>query len=111
MPEKNGPQDTLLMEFSMTPLGQGESVSEYVAQTLDIIDKSGVDYQLHAMGTLVEGEIDQILNVFRQCLTAMSQNCNRISCSAKLDFRKGVGDRLSSKVRSVEAKLGRQLRT
>ena len=46
-----------LLEFSMTPLGQGESVSQYVARSLEIIDASGLDYELHAMGTIVEGEL------------------------------------------------------
>ena len=49
----------VLLDFSMTPLGQGESVSPYVARSLKIIDDSGLDYRLHAMGTIVEGEIDQ----------------------------------------------------
>ena len=45
----------LLLEFSMSPLGKGESVSKYVARSLDIIDKSGVDYRLNPMGTVLEG--------------------------------------------------------
>lgn len=104
-------KDTVLLEFSMSPLGQGESVSQYVARSLDIIDNSGLDYQLHAMGTVIEGDIDQVLSVLKHCLTAMSKDCNRITCSAKLDFRKGAGGRLSSKIQSVEDKLGRHLRT
>ena len=31
----------VLLEFSMSPLDKGESLSEYVARSLDIIDKSG----------------------------------------------------------------------
>ena len=49
----------VLLEFSLTPLDKGQSVSEYVARSLDIIDRSGLDYRLHAMGTIVEGELDQ----------------------------------------------------
>ena len=104
-------KDTVLLEFSMSPLGQGESVSQYVARSLDIIDNSGLDYQLHAVGTVIEGDIDQVLSVLKHCLTAMRKDCNRITCSAKLDFRKGAGGRLSSKIPSVEDKLGRHLRT
>ena len=107
MPEK----DTVLLEFSMTPVGQGESVSRYVARSLEIIDKSGLDYQLHAMGTVIEGEIDEVLDVLKQCLAAMSTDCNRVSCTAKLDFRKGAGGRLSSKIESVEKIVGRPLKT
>ena len=46
----------VLLEFSMTPLDKGESVSAYVARSLDIVDRSGLPYQLTPMGTIVEGE-------------------------------------------------------
>ena len=50
----------VLLEFSMSPLGKGESVSEYVSRSLDIIDKSGVEYRLNPMGTVLEGEWDEV---------------------------------------------------
>ena len=55
----------VLLEFSMFPIGQGESVSPYVARSLEIIDRSGLDYQLHSMGTVIEGEIDQVAQTLR----------------------------------------------
>src|SRR5436189_6417643 len=100
----------VLMEFSITPLGQGESVSQYVARSLEIIEASGLDYRLHAMGTIIEGELDQVLDVLRRCLEAMATDCDRLSCTAKLDFRRGYSGRLESKVKSVEEKLGRELK-
>lgn len=100
----------MLLEFSMSPLSKGESVSEYVARSLDIIDHSGLDYQLHAMGTVVEGELDQVLGVLRKCFEAMQSDCDRITCTAKFDYRKGSQGRLVAKVESVEQKLGRSLR-
>ena len=99
------------LEFSMSPLGQGESVSPYVARVVDIIDKSGLDYQLHAMGTVIEGEIDEVLSVLKSCFEELSSDCDRISCTAKLDYRAGASGRLQSKITSVEEKLGRSLRT
>ena len=99
----------VLLEFSMSPLGVGESVSPYVARSLEIIDRSGLPYELHAMGTIVEGDIDEVLRVMRECMLAMSQSCDRITCTAKLDYRKGHRGRLRSKVKSVEDKLGRSL--
>ncbi len=101
----------VLLEFSMSPLGKGESVSQFVARSLKIIDESGLDYRLHAMGTIIEGDIDQVLDVVRRCFEAMSADCDRITCSAKFDYRKGYRGRLESKVKSVEEKLGRQLKT
>ncbi len=101
----------VLLEFSISPLDKGSSVSPYVARSLAIIDESGLDYQLHAMGTIVEGEIGEVLDVMKRCLEAMAADCDRITCTAKLDYRKGHRGRLESKVLSVEEKLGRKLRT
>ena len=100
----------VLLEFSMSPLAKGESVSPYVARSLEVIEASGLDYRLHAMGTIIEGDIDQVLDVLRKCFAAMSEDCDRITCTAKFDYRKGHSGRLDSKVASVEEKLGRPLR-
>ena len=100
----------VLLEFSMFPLDKGESVSKYVARSIDIIDRSGLAYQTHAMGTVIEGEFDQALDVVRRCYEAMAADCDRIECSIKIDARKGASGRLQSKVASVEQKLGRAIR-
>ena len=100
----------VLLEFSMAPLEKGSSVGEYVARSLKIIDESGLDYRLHAMGTILEGEIDDVLGVLKKCFQAMAEDCERITCSAKLDYRRGHSGRLHAKVASVEEKIGRPLK-
>ena len=100
----------VLLEFSMSPLGKGESVSKYVSRSLDIIDKSGVAYRLNPMGTVLEGEWDEVFGVVRKCYERMKKDCNRISCSIKVDFRNGHSGRLVSKVASVEKTLKRSIK-
>lgn len=99
-----------LLEFSMSPLNQGESVSQYVARSLEIIDASGLPYELHAMGTIVEGELSELLPLLDRCFTAMKADCDRITCTAKFDYRRDASGRLASKVASVEQRLGRTLK-
>ena len=99
----------MLLEFSMFPLGRGESVGEYAARSLDIIDRSGLPYRLNAMGTVVEGEIDELMGLVRQCFERMIQDCDRVSCTMKFDWRRGASGRLTKKVASVEKRLGRKL--
>jgi uncharacterized protein (TIGR00106 family) len=101
----------VLLEFSMSPLGKGESVGKYVSRSLDIIDRSGVDYRLNPMGTVLEGEWDDVFGVVRKCYERMRKDCNRISCTIKVDYRKGYKGRLSGKVASVEKHLKRRLKT
>ncbi|MBI5687570.1 MAG: MTH1187 family thiamine-binding protein [Verrucomicrobia bacterium] len=100
----------VLLEFSIFPIGKGESVSRYVARSLDIIDRSGLDYRLHAMGTVLEGEWDECMAVVRACYDAMRKECGRVECVIKIDYRKGRRGRLQSKVASVEKRLGRKLK-
>jgi uncharacterized protein (TIGR00106 family) len=94
----------------MYPLNKGESLSPYVARSLDIIDHSGLDYRCHAMGTILEGEFDQVMAVVKQCFQAMAADCDRIECSIKLDYRRGRQGQLTAKVASVEDKLGRPIK-
>ncbi len=100
----------VLLEFSMSPLGKGESVGKYVARSLDIIDKSGVAYRLNPMGTVLEGEWEDVFSVVQRCYERMTKDCNRISCTIKVDYRKGHSGRLQTKVASVEKKLRRSVR-
>lgn len=101
----------LMLEFSMTPLGVGESVSPYVARCIRIVEASGLDYRLHAMGTIIEGEIEPVFQVVQQCLLALAEDCPRVSCSIKLDYRAGHTGRIESKVASVARQLGHSPRT
>ncbi len=99
----------LLAEFSLTPLDKGESVSTYVARSLDIIDRSGVPYRLGPMGTCVEGEWDEVMAVLRDVFARMAEDCGRISISFKGDWRRGRSGRLTAKIEKVETLLGRTL--
>jgi uncharacterized protein (TIGR00106 family) len=95
----------------MTPSGEGESVSRHVARILDIIDRSGVTYQLTAMGTILEGDWDELMAVVGECFRELQQDCRRIGMNLKLDYRAGSEPRLHSKVDAVEGHVGRKLRT
>jgi uncharacterized protein (TIGR00106 family) len=101
----------VLLEFSMSPLGKGESVGKYVSRSLAIIDHSGIDYRLNPMGTVIEGDWNQVFAVVKTCFEAMKKDCNRISVGIKVDYRKGYRGRLSSKVASIEKRLKRKLKT
>ncbi len=99
----------VLMDFSIFPVGKGESLSPYVARVVRIVDESGLPYRLHAMGTTVEGELDQLLDLLRRCFAELRRDCNRIVCRVYFDDRKGRSGALDEKVLSVERQLGRHL--
>ena len=99
-----------LMEFSIIPLDKGASMGTYVARVLSVVDESGLDYRLNAMGTVVEGEWDDLLELVTSCFRVLEKESDRISIQVKFDYRKGVSGALESKIRSVEAKAGRSFR-
>lgn len=101
----------VLLEFSMTPSSREESKSAYVARILDVIDKSGLSYQLTPMGTIIEGEWAEVMAVVTDCFRALEVDCPRISSQIKIDFRAGSTSRMKSKVSAVESLLGRKLST
>lgn len=100
----------VLLEMSIVPMGVGESVSQYVAECVDLVDKSGLAYEVHSMGTIVEGELDEVIDLMRACIERMAKHYDRVTCSAKLDYRRGKSGRLTGKVDSVEQKLGRSIK-
>ncbi len=101
----------VLLEFSMYPMDKGESLSPYVARSMKIIEESGLEYRMNPMGTVIEGEWDQVFQVVNRCFESMSKDCNRVAASIKVDYRKGQTGRLITKVTSVEEKAGQKFKT
>lgn len=101
----------VLLEFSMSPTDKGESLSSYVAKILNYIDESGVKYKLTPMGTILEGEWDDVISVVTGCFKLMQQDSRRISVNLKVDYRAGEESRLESKIQKVEKILNRKLST
>ena len=78
---------------------------------LDVIDRSGVPYQLTPMGTILEGEWGEVMAVVTACFEAMKVDCPRVGTQIKIDYREGPAGRLTAKVDSVQSRLGRKLAT
>ncbi|OGP80986.1 MAG: hypothetical protein A2Y95_12320 [Deltaproteobacteria bacterium RBG_13_65_10] len=100
----------MLLEFSIAPMDKGASVGAYVARALDIVDKSGVDYLLSPMGTVLEGTWEEVMGVVRRCFEELDRDCERVTITMKIDHRKGRTGRLRSKVESMDQALGRKLK-
>ncbi|MCP2604547.1 MTH1187 family thiamine-binding protein [Candidatus Aminicenantes bacterium AH-873-B07] len=99
----------MIVEFSIIPIGKGESLSQYIAKIIDIVDKSGLPYKLTAMGTIVEGEWDDIMELIKECHFKMREYCNRVYTKITIDDREKAKNRIEEKVRAVEEILGRKV--
>ncbi|MFP4170729.1 MAG: MTH1187 family thiamine-binding protein [Methanomassiliicoccales archaeon] len=97
----------MLAEFSVTPIGAGESVSEYVAECVRILESRGLKYQLTPMATVVEGETSEVMDAIMECHRKVMGMSNRVITSIKIDDRKGREDAITSKTESVMKRLDR----
>lgn len=100
----------VLLQLSIIPLDKGPHFSSYVARVLDIIDKSGLTYQMNPMGTVIEGEYDDVMALVKQCFEELKTDSKRISISMKIDYRDGKDSRMKSKIEHVETILKRPLK-
>ncbi len=101
---------SVLVQFSVVPLGQGSSVSPAVAKALRIVAESGLTYKATPMGTVLEGEWDAVMAVVKQCHQEVLKSSDRVLTSVSIDDRKGMDGRIDKKLASVEHKLGRELK-
>lgn len=92
----------MIAEFSIVPIGVGESLSAHVAQAFEIIEASGVAHEHHAMGSNLEGEWDEVMSVIKACRDRLLETSHRVSLSIKIDDRVGVTDGLKRKVAAAK---------
>ena len=95
----------MLVAFSVTPLGVGEDVAEYVADAVRVVRESGLPSRTDAMFTTVEGDWDEVMDVVRRAVEAVAAKAPRVSLSLKADVRPGVTGALDAKVEAVERRL------
>jgi uncharacterized protein (TIGR00106 family) len=97
---------SVLVAFSVTPLGVGEDVGELVADAVRVVRASGLPNRTDAMFTSVEGETwDEVMTVVHAAVAVVQAKAPRTSTVIKVDWRDGVSGALDAKVASVERRL------
>lgn len=95
------------MEICIVPMGVGVSVSEYIAACEKILREAGIQPELHAYGTNVEGEWEIVMNALKRCHEAVHEmGAPRIFTTLKLGTRTDREQGNADKVQSVLRKLG-----
>jgi uncharacterized protein (TIGR00106 family) len=95
----------MIVAFSVTPLGVGADVAEYVADAVRVVRASGLPNQTDAMFTSIEGEWDQVMAVVKDAVEAVAAKAPRVSVTLKADVRPGVTGALTAKMASLERHL------
>lgn len=95
----------MLVAFSVSPVGAGESVVDAVADAVAVVRASGLPNRTDAMFTTVEGEWDEVMDVVRQATEAVGRHGHRVSLVLKADIRPGRTGEITGKVERLESRL------
>ncbi len=96
----------VIVDICVVPIGVGVSVSKYVAECQRVLADAGCAPQMHAFGTIVEGEWDAVFAAVKRCHEAVhALGAPRISTTIKLGTRTDRPQTIEDKVRSVREKL------
>ena len=95
----------MLVAFSVTPLGVGDAVGEYVADAVRVVRDSGLPNHTDAMFTTIEGDWDETMAVVKQAVDAVATKAPRVSVVLKADIRPGATGALTAKMESLERHL------
>ena len=95
----------MIVAFSVTPLGVGDAVGEYVADAVRVVRDSGLPNHTYAMFTTLEGDWGEVMAVVKQAVDAVAAKAPRVSVVLKADIRPGTTDALTAKMESLERHL------
>ena len=96
----------MIVEISFVPIGVGTSLSRYIAVVIKNIEKSGLKYQLTPMGTIVEGEWNEISKLIDYSHSLIFEmGIERIITNIKIDYRLDKKYSIQDKVDSVKKKM------
>jgi uncharacterized protein (TIGR00106 family) len=96
-----------MMEISVSPRGAPTlSLSTYVARALRALGTTDLSHQTHAMGTIIEGPVDQLFKVAELMHEAcFGDEIQRVVTAIKIDDRRDISRNMAEKLDSLESKL------
>ena len=94
-----------LVAVAIAPFGQGEELSQYVAEVVEVIRASGLKNRTDAMFTEIEGEWDEVMDCVKRATFVLAQRGIRTEVVLKADIRPGFENTMEGKVQRLEEKL------
>ena len=95
-----------ILDLCVVPMGVGVSVSKYIAACEKVLKNAGLKTQLHAYGTNIEGEWDDVMAAVKRCHEVVHEmGVPRISTTIRVGTRVDRTQTMSDKIKSVEEKL------
>jgi uncharacterized protein (TIGR00106 family) len=96
----------VIVDFCLVPIGVGVSVSSYIVECEKILTAAGLKTNLHAYGTNIEGEWEDVFAAIKQCHERVhGMGVPRISTTIRLGTRTDREQTMEDKIKSVQSKL------
>jgi uncharacterized protein (TIGR00106 family) len=96
----------VIVDFCLVPIGVGVSVSKYIAECEKILSEAGLKTHLHAYGTNIEGEWEDVFTAIKRCHERVHEmGAPRISSTIRLGTRTDRVQTMEDKIKSVQEKL------
>jgi len=96
----------VIVDFCLVPIGVGVSASKYIVECEKILNEAGLKTNLHAYGTNIEGEWDEVFAAIKRCHEQVhTMGVPRISSTIRLGTRTDREQTMEDKIRSVQEKL------
>lgn len=95
----------MIVAFSISPSGAGDSVAEYVADAVQVVRDSGLPNHTDAMFTTIEGEWDEVMEVIHRAVDTVATKAPRVGLVLKADIRPTVQDTAADKMKRLERHL------
>jgi uncharacterized protein (TIGR00106 family) len=99
-----------IIDISVVPVGtQSPSVSHYVAGAVRILkDEPGIKYELTAMNTIIQGDLDTLLALARRMhRSAFDAGAKRVVTTIRIDERRDKPLNMEGKIKAVKEKLNK----
>lgn len=96
-----------VVEITIVPVGtEGPSLSDYVAEALEVLEEEGVKYELTSTGTILEGDLDEVMEVAKKMHESVfDEDISRVVTSIRIDDRKDKDLEIEGKKESVQEKI------
>ncbi|MHA6691064.1 MTH1187 family thiamine-binding protein [Devosia sp. A449] len=92
----------IIADLCIVPMGVGPSVSSYIRQVREIIDASGLSYDMHANGTNIEGEMAEVTAVVEACCEHLhAEGVARVFCTMIFSTRNDKTQTMADKLASI----------
>ena len=96
----------VIIDLCVVPMGVGVSVSEYVVACHKVLNDAGLKTELHAYGTNIEGEWDEVMAAVKACHEKVhAMGAPRITTTIKMGTRTDRQQTIEDKISSVVTKM------